>query len=261
MSNLLAVADHVNRMIIEAGNNEGSAARRNLCYMLTATAIANVGDGGKRSLRVASLQRNAEKLGFQPRSQNDITEALSKLGKEVDYFFFDESESPERERKEKEEEQEEEHEEEEREEGHGAHRPHLGQLLPREERSPMEAWYVTLPFDVSGRYVLPAVLGGTHSFRLGVCYGGDTQEYASGLVSSNNGHYALTDVREMAVLGVYLPSTWAHYPFAPPAIDDDHDDDRWSNFFSPEHIIMVILIGLLLAFFLSSILSRRKHLK
>lgn len=36
---------------------ERAAARRHLCYMLTATALANVGDGGNRSLEVNTSEQ------------------------------------------------------------------------------------------------------------------------------------------------------------------------------------------------------------
>lgn len=60
-----------------------AAARRNLCYMLVASAIANRADGKHRTLTVGALAMRATRLQFPAGEHQDVAEALTKLGVRV----------------------------------------------------------------------------------------------------------------------------------------------------------------------------------
>ncbi|KAG5480617.1 hypothetical protein LSCM1_06321 [Leishmania martiniquensis] len=67
--------------LIEAHNAAATAAaRRKLCYMLTASALANFADGAHRSFAVEAMCRRARAYGFDAGKPADVADALVRMG-------------------------------------------------------------------------------------------------------------------------------------------------------------------------------------
>lgn len=73
-------------MMEKAALVESASASRNLCYFLVATAMANVGGGGNRSLEVDALTNQAIRKGYKSGTQYDVAETLAVYGKNLDFL-------------------------------------------------------------------------------------------------------------------------------------------------------------------------------
>lgn len=169
-----SIDNKIHNTMAHASRVERAAAQRHLCYMLTATALANVGDGGNRSLEVNALAMQASRRNFKPSTQYDVGETLAVLGKELDFMTCEPNE-------------------------------HNPQLLYRARR-PDAAWFVQSS-DTSG---LPLTLD-SHTFRMGAKYSGSMVRHTLGVSAGIEGHYTLTTNPTEAIIGVYLPTEMTHY--------------------------------------------------
>lgn len=155
---------------------EAAAAARQLCYLLTAVALANVGDGLARSMTIDSVANRAARYGFAPRRNYDLGDALAAMGKDLDIMEIKDD---------------------------GTH----GLLLRHPPAKDDSEIYVQA---VPGTMGLPPSIG-RRAFKIGAVFTGDIRYTDSGIPYAEEGHYRPTLDCKEAVYAVYLPEDRTSY--------------------------------------------------
>lgn len=81
-----SITDKVGAMFSEVSANADETKKRHLGFFAAATALANVGDGGSRTLSWHSLSTQASRLGFRVSVPYDIGDALAVFKKPLDFL-------------------------------------------------------------------------------------------------------------------------------------------------------------------------------
>lgn len=154
--------------LVEAHNAAApAAARRQLCYMLVATVLANLSDGATRSLAIEALYMRGRRLGFATGEPADAAEALMRMGFNVHPY--------------------------------GRARPgEQAQLMDESVRDDKSQQYLLI--QGNAQTGLPRQLGKGWNFRLGVQFCGK----ASLARGAYTGHYTLTKNPRHATIAVYM---------------------------------------------------------